>query len=255
MIRGTVYYTNHYVNNTVTQYFAKATGLKLENISNYDFKTDNTFITYGILRGSGKILTKSQNYIYIDHGFINSSDRRFNNNKMTEIYNLTGYFRVIKNDLYFNKSFNNLDKSRLNKLNVDIKDLNKKGEKIIVSEPSEHTLKFLNLNNWVEKTVEEIEKYSDREIIVHNKFSQTPLSSILPDAFAFVSCQSNAAYKALLEGIPTYFTHESLKKFGQINQIEKRILNHELLYLAANSQWKLSEFFSSEFKDFINKIY
>lgn len=254
MIKGTVYYTNHYVNKTVTQYFAKAIDLELKNIANYDLEEDDIFITYGILRGTGKPISDSRNYIYIDHGFVNSSDRKFNENKLTEIFNLTGYFRIIKNDLYFNRSFDNVDKSRFEKLNINLKDLNKKGDKIIVSEPSEHIRKFLKLNNWTDETIREIKKYTDRDIIVHNKFSKTPLTTVLKDAFAFVSCQSTAAYKALSEGIPSYFTHESLKGFGEINHIEKRILNHDLLYLAANSQWRLNEFFSDEFKNFINRI-
>ena len=112
MIKGTVYYTDHFVNNTVTQFFAKALDLKLENIKNYEFSSNDTFITYGILRGTGKIIKESQNYIYIDHGFMNSSDRMFNKSKMTLINNLDGYFRVIRNDLYFNKSNDLLDKSR-----------------------------------------------------------------------------------------------------------------------------------------------
>lgn len=255
MIKGTVYYTDHYVNNTVTQFFAKALDLKLENIKNYEFNSNDTFITYGILRGTGKIIKESQNYIYIDHGFMNSSNRKFNKSKMTLINNLDGYFRIVRNDLYFNKIDTLLDKTRFKKLNMDLKDLKKRGEKIIISEPSEHTLKFLNLNNWVDQTTREIKEYSDREIIVHNKFSSTPLSTVLQDAFAFISCQSTAAFHALSEGIPIYFTHETLKKFGEISQIEKRILNHDILYLASNSQWKLSEFFSDDFKNFLNKIY
>ncbi len=249
-----VYYTNHYINNTITQFIAKANNFKLENINNYSDNFDHTFISYGILRGTGKIFLKSQNYIYIDHGYMNSSDRIFNDNKITTIYNLTGYFRVVKNDLYFNKSYDNNDKSRFHDLNITLKDLNKIGDKIIISEPSEHVIKYLNLNNWLSNTIDEVKKYSDREIIIHNKFSKTPLNLILKDAYAFISCQSTAAYRALSEGVPVYFTHPSLKKFGEISNINKRYLNHSLMFIAANSQWQLREFFSEEFKYFIGTI-
>ena len=249
-----VYYTNHYINNTITQFIAKANNFKLENINNYSDNFDHTFISYGILRGTGKIFLKSPNYIYIDHGYMNSSDRIFNDNKITTIYNLTGYFRVVKNDLYFNKSYDNNDKSRFHDLNITLKDLNKIGDKIIISEPSEHVIKYLNLHNWLSNTIDEVKKYSDREIIIHNKFSKTPLNLILKDAYAFISCQSTAAYRALSEGVPVYFTHPSLKKFGEISNINKRNLNHSLMFIAANSQWQLREFFSEEFKFFLGTI-
>ena len=73
-------------------------------------------------------------------------------------------------------------------------------------------------------------------------------------AYAFVSCQSTAAFKAIAEGIPAYFTHRSLNDFGNLNDIDNRYLNHDLLYLAANSQWKLKEFFGDEFKEFLNSL-
>lgn len=175
----TVYYTNHYVNKTVTQYIAKANEFKLENINNYLNNSDHIFISYGILRGTGEIFLKSTNYIYIDHGYMNSSDRIFTNDKKTKVHNLSGYFRVVRNDLYFNKSYHNDDKTRFNSLNLTLKDLNKKGEKIIISEPSEHVAKYLNLHNWLSDTIDEVKKHSDREIIIHNKFSNTPLNLIL----------------------------------------------------------------------------
>lgn len=254
MSSGIVYYTNHFINNTITQFFAKANNLKLENICNYNNNSNQTFISYGILRGTGEVLSKSNNYIYIDHGYMSASDRSFSEDKKTYIKNLNGYFRVIKNDLYFNHSYNNSDKTRFDRLGINLKELNKKGEKIIISEPSEYIQKFLKLQNWTSNTISELKKYTDREIVIHNKFSEIPLNSVLKDAFAFISCQSTAAYHALSEGVPVFFTHESLKRFGEIKNIEKRILNHSLLYIAANSQWKLAEFFSDDFKNFLNKI-
>ena len=74
-----------------------------------------------------------------------------------------------------------------------------------------------------EKTIEEIKLYTDREIIVHNKFSETPLQSLLQRAFAFVSCQSTAGFLAVSEGVPAFFTHNSLRKYGDIKDIEKNL--------------------------------
>jgi hypothetical protein len=248
-----VYFTDHFVNQTITQFFAKSINKPISAIHNYN-KSDDLFVSYGILRGTGEVIKeRKKNFIYLDHGYFQASSRKFTKEKNTIISNLEGYFRVIKDDLYFNNFYINNDPTRFHKLNLDLKD-KKKGEIIILSEPTQNTLDFLNLKNWKEDTISEIKKYSDRQIIVHNKFSETPLNHLLDKAFAFVSCQSTAGFNSIIEGVPAYFTHSSLKKFGSISDIEKNILNHELLYSAANSQWKLQEFFSDEFKQYINII-
>ena len=54
--------------------------------------------------------------------------------------------------------------------------------------------------------------------------------------------------------MPSYFTHNSLKNFGDIKDIEKNNLNHNLLYNAANTQWSLKEFFNDEFEQFMSRI-
>ena len=135
------------------------------------------------------------------------------------------------------------EEKRFNNLKINLKN-KKNGNFIILSEPTENTLNFLEINNWKEKTIDEIKKYSDREIIIHNKFSEITLIDLLQKAFAFVSCQSTAGFLSVTEGVPAFFTHESLKRFGNIQDIENNELNYELLYAAANSQWKLCEFFT-----------
>jgi len=247
------FYTDHYVNQTVMQFFSKSLELPLLNINDYK-DNDEIFITYGILRGTGEIIKKKkENFIYIDHGFYRSSTRKFTKEKKTILNELGGYFRVIKGDLYFNNFAFELDSKRFDELDIELKD-KRKGDIIILSEPSQNTLDFLEIKNWSEDTIDEIKKYSDREIVVHNKFSEIPLKSLLEKAFAFVSCQSTAGFQAIAEGVPAYFTHESLKKFGNIVDIEKNQLNYDVLYAAANSQWQLKEFFSDEFKLYIDKI-
>lgn len=248
-----VFYTDHFVNQTITQFFSKSIGLPLLNINEYK-DNDEIFISYGILRGTGDIIKKkNKNFIYIDHGFYKSSPRKFTKEKRTVLNALSGYFRVIKGDLYFNEIEINLDSKRFEQLDIELKD-KRNGEIIILSEPSENTLNFLGIENWVENTISKIKQYSDREIVIHNKFSDIPLNLLLQDAFAFVSCQSTAGFQSIAEGVPAYFTHNSLKKYGDIANIEKNLLNYDILYAAANSQWQLKEFFSDEFKLYIDKI-
>ena len=98
------YYTDHFVNQTVTQFFSKSLGLTLYELNEYK-NSSNIFATYGILRGTGEIIKqRKENFIYLDHDYFNSSTRRFTKEKNTILTNLEGYFRVVKDDLYFNKS-------------------------------------------------------------------------------------------------------------------------------------------------------
>ena len=253
-MEASVFHTDHYVNQVVTQFLSKSQNLKFENIKNYKFNDNILFCSYGILRGTGEIFKECKNYIYLDHGYFNSSLRKFTKEKNTLIGALNGYFRVIKNDFYFRDKFYEINPVRFNKLGIPLKELNKSAEHIILSEPSENTLKFLNIPNWTEETLKKLKNYTDRNIIVHNKFSEKPLKYLMENAFAFVSCQSTAGFMCIAEGIPSYFTHKSFGDYGKIENIEDRKLNHELLFVAANSQWKLNEFFSDDFNLYLSKV-
>lgn len=247
------YYTDHFVNQTVTQFFSKSLNLPLYELNKYN-NSPNIFASYGILRGTGEIIKKrKENFLYLDHGYFNSSTRRFTKEKNTILTDLEGYFRVVKDDLYFNKSYLNNSVKRFEELNIKLKE-KKAGDIIILSEPTENTLKFLELNNWKEETIKIIKSHTDREIVIHNKFSEISLNELLQKAFAFVSCQSTAGFMSIIEGVPAFFTHSSLKEYGDIKNIEENNLNYDLLYSAANSQWKLKEFFTDDFKEYIYKI-
>ena len=54
--------TNHFVNKTVTDCFAKGTNAKIINIEDYKNQNSDTIASYGILRGTGELLKKSHNF-------------------------------------------------------------------------------------------------------------------------------------------------------------------------------------------------
>ena len=69
--------TNHFVNIQVTEAFAAGTNSLLVKINEYNFDSQDTLASYGILRGVGSLLRKSKKFIYLDHGYIGASDRSF----------------------------------------------------------------------------------------------------------------------------------------------------------------------------------
>ena len=118
---------------------------------------------------------------------------------------MDGYFRIVYNNFIHNGK-GNFPNDRLKKLNLEIIDQKKTGSYIILSEPSETMKKIYNVPRWIEDTTKLVKKYSDRKLLVHNKFSKETLDVILKDAWAFVSLQSTAGFMAMSKGVPSYFT-------------------------------------------------
>ncbi len=243
-------YTDHIMNKSLCYSFAKGSNSLLCHVNKFT-EYDRTIATYGVLRGTFEIIKKVKNYYYIDHGYFNQSKREFKNNR-TGVINLDGYFRIVYNNLIHNGD-GDFPEDRLRKLNLDIKSQTKSGNYIILSEPSEIIKQIYNQYNWVDETKKIIRKYSDREIIVHNKFSKAPLNQLLKDAWAFVSLQSTAGFKAMLNGIPTFFTLDSLNKINKIETIENPKINYKILNNLAYGQWTIKEIESGEAWENITK--
>ncbi len=245
-----VLYTDHIVNKTVCYNFAKGTNSLLCHVDNFK-EYDKTIATYGVLRGTYEVIKKVKNFYYMDHGYFNQSTRVFKNNR-TNVMNLNGYFRIVYNNFIHNGK-GNYPNDRLEKLNLKIRDQIKSGNHIILSEPSEAMKKLYNVPNWVNNTKKLIKKYSDRKIIIHNKFSELSLNDLLLDAWCFVSLQSTAGFKAMLNGVPAYFTDKTLSHIGKIEEIENPVINYNIFSNLAYGQWTLKEIESGEAWEIIKK--
>ena len=244
--------TTHPTNTNITNHFAKGCNGKKIKIEDYIFNKNDLIASYGILRGTGEIFKKSQNFYYIDHGYIGASKRSFSQGS-TVIEDFDGYFRVVHND-YFGFKNLNFDSKRLEKLNLEFKQQRTNGEYIILSEPSKHITSFFNLNNWVEETIKKIKKHTDRKIFLHNKSSPIPLDLLLERAWAFVSFQSTAGFKSMLKGVPAHFTYKSLEYLNPLEKIESGNINHDIFLSLSYNQWSLKEFSSGEAWEYISKI-
>ena len=236
-------YTDHEINRLLCYNFAKGSNSLLCHVDNFkDFQ--KTIITYGVLRGTYEIITKVNNYYYMDHGYFNQSKRQFKD-KRTGILNLDGYFRIVYNNFVHNGE-GNFPEDRLKKLNLKFQRQKKSGKYILLSEPSETMKKIYNQNNWTENTKKKLKNFSDRKIIIHNKFSEVPLDELLNDAWAFVSLQSTAGFKAMVNGIPAYFTEKTMENINKIEQIENPEINYSIFNNLAYGQWTLKEIQSGE---------
>ena len=245
-----VLYTDHSINKTLCYSFAIGSKSPMCHVNNFnDFK--NTIATYGYLRGTGEAIRKASNFYYIDHGYFKQSQRSFEKNR-TVINNLDGYFRVVYNDFWHNGE-GSKSEDRLKKMNLKFNNLNKNGEYIILSVPTDDAIEYYELKNWVKNTMEEIKKYSDRKIILHNRASKISLLDLLDKAWAFVSDHSSAGFMAMQSGVPAYFTNSTLKKIGSVENIERHEINYSVFNNLAYEQWKIDEIKSGECWQYLSK--
>ena len=250
MNKPVVIYTDHIMNKTLCYNFAKGADSPMCHIKDFE-QYNRTIATYGVLRGTFELIKKVNNFFYMDHGYFNQSKREFKNNT-TNILNMDGYFRIVFNDFIHNGTGNYPD-DRLKKLNLNIVEQKKTGNYIILSEPSEAMKKIYDKLNWVNDTKKILQKYTDRPIIVHNKFSKENLDELLKNAWAFISLQSTAGFKAMLNGVPAYFTDQSLKNIAKINDIENPSIDYKIFNNLAYGQWTLDEIGSGEAWESIQK--
>lgn len=244
--------TNHITNITITNSFANGCKGNKINIQNYIHDDQDIIASYGVLRGTGECFNKSKNFYYIDHGYLGTSNRAFHQGS-TVIKDLDGYFRVVHND-FIGFKLEKFDNKRLDKLNLNFQKKRTSGEYIILSEPSQHMINFFNLNNWVDQTILQIKKYTDRKIFLHNKFSPIPLEILLKKAWAFVSFQSTAGFKAMLRGVPAHFTYKNLENINTVKEIESGEINPNVFSALSYNQWTLKEFNSGEAWEHVSKI-
>ncbi len=244
-----VLYTNHPINRDLCYSFALGSKSLMCHVD--EFKDySKSIATYGYLRGTGEAIKKSKLFFYMDHGYFNQSKRNFEKNK-TKIIDLNGYFRVVFNDFWHNGSGNKTNE-RLKKLDINFKKINKNGQYIIVSEPTQDAKNYFNLHNWTELVVKQIKKFTDRKIVLHNRTEKISLNDLLKNAWAFVSDHSSAGFMAMQEGVPAYFTNKTLENISNIKDIEKHEINYSVFNNLAYEQWTINEIRNGECWDYLN---
>ena len=185
---------------------------------------DNSIhVIWGFIRGSDYIikncLKNNYNFVYIDHAYFNSGHK-------TQIPN----YRILINKLNAKEIIDRPD-DRLKTHNIEIKPWNKSGNHILVCPPSESSKYFHNCHDWLDKTLEELKKYTDRQIIIRTKPNEvnvnsvdgilhpvqnprwlrtkipsTPLQNHLNNCHAVITYNSNISLDAVLNGVPVFIS-------------------------------------------------
>ena len=256
--------TNHYINMAAMDAFAEGCGGTIVDISEshppasqYDF-----IATYGILRGTATAIKNSKDYIYIDRGYFEPGN----------VKDLK-YFRVTKNaTIHSGEGDNCWD--RFEKFNYQLNPWKKDGKNIVVIPPNKPMAKFLDIKDWIDTTLVNILKNTDRDIIISRKsftFGTNPLlhskiedkipqvkstqesfDEALKNAWVVVTDHSNCMTKSLMEGVPIICTNVN-RNIGSFEKIESPTYNREILKNLAYNQWTLDEMRSGQTWRELNK--
>ena len=159
----------------------------------------NDFVLWGagMIRAVKHAEQQGNNYYYIDNGYFgNYPNKRF--------------FRIIKNATHDTRPIIDRPRDRLDTTGIKAKPFTK-GSRIIVAPPSPKscTLWDIDQPTWIEQTVNELKKHTDRPISIREKRSRkdrlhndTIQEDLANDCHCLVTYNSVAAVEALIEGKP-----------------------------------------------------
>ena len=190
--------------------FANGCNASTVNSDEFVYEDSNDpIVLRGILKK--KIIHKcwkdSRTFYYMDTGY-------FGNEITTQNPNGWKYWhRVVKNNLQHNDIIDRPD-DRFQKFNKKINSWKKTGRKILIAAPDEKPMKFygLNIDQWLNKTVETIKQHTNRPIEIRTRdksrlnrtITKPFLEALNDDVFALVTFNSNAAVESIFQGIPAF---------------------------------------------------
>jgi hypothetical protein len=172
---------------------------------------------YGEDFGNGPVLIRSMgkrklirhcwdnniDFYYMDSGYVGNYPSRSNP------YGWKKWHRIVHNDVQHNEIIDRPD-DRWQRLEYPIIP-RKAGDHILLVTPSEKPCKFYGIDRdeWVNSTIQEIQKNTDRPIRVRNKAErrariQNSIFDDLRDCHALVTYQSIAAVESVLFGVPAF---------------------------------------------------
>lgn len=183
--------------------------------TNYASLKNNQDDTAVILRGltERKVIRlcekQKRDYYYIDTGY------------MGNLYKRKDYHRIVKNDVQHMTPKYDLPADRFLQLPHAVSNLRFKGWKkfdgpILVVTPSSKPCIFYGIDRdkWVEETITEIKKYTDRKIIIRDKAGRVqrvgdnsvPVQLVREQIHCLVTYNSIAAVEAISTGVPAIAT-------------------------------------------------
>jgi hypothetical protein len=190
---------------------ANSVGVTPISYDEFDFNDSSNPVVVRSMVKARKVLKKcidiGRDFYYVDTGYMGNHSRPENPKGFKH------YHRIVKNGLQHNEIIDR-PADRLKECPVKYESWKKPGSKILLVTPSEKPCEYYGINraSWVEETINEIKKHTDRKIIVRDKnpirHDRVKFNSIYEalnnDVWTLVTYQSVAATEAVLYGYPAF---------------------------------------------------
>lgn len=190
--------------------FALGSGGRVIRTEDFVYESSqDPIVLRGILKKKlmRQCLVDNRDFYFIDTGYLGNQRTDINPNGWKY------YHRIVKNDIQHNDIIARPD-DRLKRLDVQFHSWKKGGKNILIAAPDEKPMKFygLDLDKWIEDTIKEIKKYTDRPVVVRQRVksrtervvNKSLKEALGEDVFALVTFNSNAATEAIIYGYPAF---------------------------------------------------
>ena len=117
--------------------FSAGCNSKIIDVKDYNPEVWPKVASYGVLRGTAECFKQSEEFWYMDHGYLGGSE---------------DYWRVTRNEV-IHSGRGQYPTDRLKKFGLEFKPWKNTGKYIILSPPSAPQRKFLEIENWLEETI------------------------------------------------------------------------------------------------------
>ena len=189
-----------------------ASGCNASIVDTNKFVYDNTnepLMLRGILKKKWihQCWKDGRTFYYMDTGYF-GNERTLSNPNGWKYWH-----RIVKNDLQHGEIIPRKD-DRFRHFNKKFKPWKKSGTKILIAAPDDKPCRFYGTTQeeWIKATVETIEQYTDRPIVVRerakNRIDRTVHNTLQEalddDVFALVTFNSVAAIESVFHGIPAF---------------------------------------------------
>jgi hypothetical protein len=154
-------------------------------------------IVWGVLRGSDRVVAYAkqfgQYFFYVDHAYFSRGHGQS--------------YRVTRNG-YEAGPVRDCPTDRIQAHDVVLEPWHRGGRNILVCPPTDYFVAAHGCADWLERTLEALERHTDRPIVVRRKpqpgETVEPLAEALSKAHALVTHSSNVAIEAVVAGVAVF---------------------------------------------------
>jgi hypothetical protein len=155
-------------------------------------------------------------FIYWDRGYC----RRIFATWLPRPYSGSGYYRWTRNAFQM-RTIREVPKDRWLQIDTPTHPWNEGGKHIVIAKPSATYDAFHRTHDWLDKTVAELKRHTDRPLVIREKLSERSLADELKDAHALVTHQSNAGVEAVILGCPVFVDYGSAAALVGLTDLSK----------------------------------